>query len=311
MLGKRRIPFKTPIEYFQEALGGVYESLNRFPEIQQENPEWLHYDRDLHIYPYVHAVAGLLSVGCNNRCHFCPSAEIHKGRIFFGDYERIIPAYAGRNVHWMDENFFMNDMTRILPLLKKHRIKCAVMSDYLSTVTAFETWGEEVLYKSGIRVVEMGLENIELMRKVKGEGVPHKKLEIYYLNMSFLPGETKETVKATAQWMKRHTLKHPIHFNNGVWWAGGQFYYPYGEDRTDGVMLDTTIARTVPTYVPNSFLNEQFVIKNMERVNWYNQLTYDFKLYPEKKEYSVTEFIGGDYRNAMWLITGLRCGGIV
>jgi len=306
------VPFKTPVDYFTQALDGKPENINRFYQIQKDDPQWLTYDNDLHIYPYVHAVPSMLSMGCNNKCKFCPTAKLHKGKVHFGDPEIIIPNYKNMNIHFMDENFFRNDMDVVLPLLRKYKIKWLAMSTYKETMKVIETYSEEYLYKCGLRCVEMGLENVDLMMKVDEAPYSFDEIAPYYLNMTFLPGETKETILNNAKWMRERmrSLEHPIHFNNGVWWAPGQFYYPYGRKHKDGIMLDGKYARTQPTYIPNSFLDQDMEIVDLEDVNYHSQLTYDFKLYPEKDEYNIREFISGDVKRAMWVVVGLRVEGI-
>lgn len=218
------------------------------------------------------AVPAVLSMGCNNKCEFCPTSKIFKGKIFFGDPEKILPHYENMNVHFLDENFFHNDMDTILPLLKKYNIKWLAMAHYEDVMEAYNRYGEDYLYDCGLRIVEVGLENIALMRKVPGDGVPNKKVEIFYLNLTFLPNETKSSIQETAEWMQTHSLKNPIYHYNGMWYSPGQYYYPYGKPEPDGVLLNTELARVVPTYIPNSFLNEEVEIVDKDLVNKYVHL---------------------------------------
>jgi len=209
-----RIPFKTPVDYFKKILRGKYENINRFKTLLGNR--WQEYDCDLHIYPWTKARPGMLSVGCPNQCPFCPTAHLHKGRIHFGDYERIIPQYVDECIHFMDENFFYNNMEVVLPLLKKYNIRWLAMSDYESIVRVLETFGEYYLYECGLRVIEVGLENIVLYKKVQKE-IETQKIQIYYLNMTCLPEETKMSIKENAAWMEMSNkpIMNPIHFNNG------------------------------------------------------------------------------------------------
>jgi len=303
------VPFKTPLDYFLEALGGKKENINKFPEIQK-TLGWENQDCDLHIYPYVHAKSAMLSMGCKNRCFFCPTAQYFKGEVLFGDPDIILPHYEGQSVHFMDEDFFANDLDVVLPILKRLNITWLAMAHFKNVQKVFAKYGDDYLYDCGLRVVETGLENVALMFKAKGE-VLAKKVQIYYLNMTCLPGETKETIQENASFMKKRSLKRPIHFNNSLWYAPGQFYYPYDEVRTDGVMTNSRLARTRPTFIPDTLLDQSYQIKNMESVNYFNQLVYGLKMYPEKSTGLIREFIGNDYEKAMWIIEGIRSGGVI
>ncbi len=314
-MDKWRIPFKTPLDYFQQALLGNPENINRFREIQEALPIWKQYDNDLHVYPYVHALPSMLSMGCPNQCPFCPSGQFYKGKVYRGIPEVIIPQYAGENVHWMDENFFDNDMKVVLPLLKKHNLRWLAMADVYSTKKVLDEFGEDYLHDCGCRCIEVGLENVVHMRKVK-EPFFMGKIPIYYLNMTFFEGETKESIWENRMWMNAASLEHPIHFNNGLWYAPGQYYHPYvegsGHDKLSGLFTNGSIARTKPSFVPHSFLNQKYKIVSMETVNHYSQLIYDFKMYPLKSEGSIYEFVGDppDVKRTMWLVVGCRTGGI-
>jgi len=311
---KLTIPFKTPLDYFKEACNENPFLIDTFYEFMQTNESWKKQDCDLHIYPYTHAFPAMLSMGCKNTCYFCPTGQYYKGKIYYGNPAIIIPKYKNENVHFMDENFFANDMKTILPLLKENNINWLAMTTYEDACRIIEEYGELYLYECGLRILEIGLENIVLMKKVKEEikekyGL--KIIEIYYLNMTFLPNETKSSIRSNALWMMGRDLGRPIHFNNGIWYAPGQFYYPYDEIRNDGIMLESPFARTRPTYVPNTFLFESIKISDLEKVNYYSQLVFDTKFYPQKTEYNIEEFIDKDYKKAMWLTIGLRCGAIL
>lgn len=304
-----KVPFKTPVDYFKEVLCSKYENVNRFKELLAKKG-WDGYDCDLHIYPYVKAKPGMLSIGCPNQCPFCPTAHTHRGYIHFGNYEHIISQYADECIHFMDENFFYNKMDIVLPLLKKWNVQWLAMSDYKSTVQVMETFGEDYLYECGLRIIEIGLENIVLYKKVKKKIKPDR-IAIYYLNMTCLPGETKSSILENAKWMKDVSLKNPIHFNNGVWYACGQFLYPYKEMEEKGQYLVGEFARVLPTWIPYSLLVQDYTIINLERANHFNQYVYGWKMYNPKMDGNIDVFIGTDQRKAAWMLTSIRCGAIV
>lgn len=305
---KKVVPFKTPSDYFVQALGGDPANIDRWHEIQKTIQGWDNYDTDLHIYPYTSAVPAMLSMGCAATCKFCPTAEIHKGRVWQGDPEKILPHYEGMNVHFMDEDFFSNDMRTILPLLKRYRITWLAMTRNIPFLRALGEYGEDALYDAGLRIVEVGLENVVHYMKCRTTAQTSR-VAVYYLNMSFFPGETKESLQENAKWMKEHSLERPIHHNNGLWYAPGQYLYPYGKEAEHGIETDSLFARTVPSYVPDSLLDQSFEISDLEKANYYSQLVYGFKLYNPRAG-SIREFVGTDHKKAMWLAVGLRCGAL-
>ena len=307
---KYTVPFMTPVDYFKEILESDYTQINNFKKLHERKWGGNNFDNDLHVYPFITAVPGMLSIGCPNICPFCPTNLTHRGKIYFGDPEIIIPQYANQTIHFMDENFFYNDMDKVLPLLKKHNVTWLAMSDYLSILKVLVRYGEKYLYACGLRVIEVGLENVALCKKVK-EPIKTEQVIIYYLNMTCLPGETKETIAMNREWMWPQSLKHPIHHNNGLWYACGQFLYPYEEPTSDGRWMEGPLARTCPTWIPNTLLDQDYGINDLEHANQYNQLCYGFKIYRPRLVGTIGEFIGTDQKRAAWMLTGIRCGAII
>jgi hypothetical protein len=302
--------FMRPVDYFQEGCNGKQNNIDYFPIIQKRKKKFRSQDNNLHFYPYIEAIPALLTAGCSNKCFFCPSYAIYKGKIYAGTPEIILPHYANMNIHFMDEDFSNNDLERVLPLLKTYNIQWLAMIPAKKFKVIFEHYGEDYLYDHGLRIVEMGLENICLFNKVKGHEVKPKKIKIMYLNMTFLPGETVETIKENAMWMMERSLPNPIYYTNGTWVGPGQFYYPSVKEK--GLYLkNVPESRTMPTFIPESFLNCTIKIYDLEQVNTYNKLLYDFKMYVKDGKYNVGEFIDGDYKKTRWVATGIRAGGIV
>jgi hypothetical protein len=303
-----KVLFKTPVDYWREVFERDPAKLDEGLKLIQEKG-FEKEDSDLHIYPFTEARPAMISVGCANRCNFCPTAQEFKGRKHFGNPEKILLAYEGQNVHFMDENFFDNpEMDKVLELTRGLGINFTCMADAGQLNKALKQFGEGRLVESGLKCVEVGLENVALMMKVKQEPVAER-FEIYYLNMTGFPGETKETIRANAEWMRTRSLKRPVHYNNGVWYACGQFYHPYGKQE-NGRMLDGEYCRTKPSFVPQSLLSQTYCIDDIERVNYWCQLIYGFKLYPTQTEGIIGDFIGKDQRRAMWIMQGIRTGNI-
>lgn len=325
MVGNKMIKegFKIPVDYFRDAMAGDPEGFYRLKSIQDENYEWIANDNDLHVYPYVHAVPAMLSAGCAQRCDFCPTAQYFNGTKYRADPERVLRDYAGQNVHFMDEDFFDSpDIDDILLLTKKYGIRFLAMSTYRNLRRMVDRYGERGLADHGLAVVEAGLENVVLYKKVEDQILnPSRYFEILFLNLTYLDGETKETIKANAEWMKLRSLKDPIHFTNGMWYSPGQYLYNYGthDSLPDRNRMSPPVSRSLPSFIPDSFLSEDFEIENLSLVNYYCQLVADTKLYPEKRTYNVEEFLKAtekkmknpDYVRAIWLAIGFRVGGLV
>jgi hypothetical protein len=314
--------FKIPVDYFKDAMDGDPEGFYRLKTIQDENYEWVENDNDLHVYPYVHAVPAMLSAGCAQKCDFCPTSQYFKGTKYRADPERVLKDYVGQNVHFMDEDFFDNpDIDHILTLTQRYGIKFLAMSTYRNLRKMVDRYGERGLATKGLAVAEVGLENVALYKKVEDVILnPSRHFEILFLNMTYLKGETKYTIQANAEWMKERSLRNPIHFTNGMWYSPGQYLYNYGthDSLPDRNRMSPPVSRSLPTFVPDSFLNEDFEINDLSRCNYYSQLVIDTKLYPEKTAYNVEEFLkcsekkmqNVDYVKAMWLAIGLRVGGL-
>lgn len=305
-----KMPFKTPVDYWTEVMGRDKNNFDRFVSLIPL--DWKHnrFDTDLHIYPYTEATPGALSMGCNNRCQFCPTNEEHQGNIVFSNYETAIIQYKNLNVHFMDENFFKNDLDIVLPLLKKYNVRWLCMSHYVDVLRVFEKYGEQYLYDCGLRVIEIGLENVVFYKKVK-KPIEASLIKIAYLNMTFFEGETKETILENAEFMKICELKNPLYFTNYLHYTPGQFLYPYNSEYKNGIMLDSEYIRTQPTYIPNSFLSQTFDIIDLEKVNFFNRLVYGHTFYPSKMQHNVLEYCQNDYRKYQWVCVGIRCGGII
>lgn len=305
-----KIPFKTPVEYWTDVLNRDVRNFDKFVSLIPDDYIQKKYDADLHIYPYTNAIPGVMSTGCNNRCKFCPTEREHKGRIYFSNYETSVLQYQNKVVHFMDENFFRNDLDVLLPLLKKYNIIWLCMSHYDDVLVVMDKYGEDYLYDCGLRVIEIGLENVVFYRKVKSP-VKTNKINIAYLNMTFFEGETKETILENAEFMKQCELKKPIHFTNYLHYTPGQFLFPYNGEFKNGILLDTEYARTCPTYVPYSFLNQDITVQDLEKTNFYNRLVYKQTFFPTNRSFNIYEFCGTDHRKYQWVCVGIRCGGLL
>jgi len=310
------IVFKTPVQYYVELLKENPDNINKMQDILKDNPEWLDSDGDLHIYPYVDAVPALLTAGCKNSCKFCPSYQYYKGRTFAGDYELVLNQLKNKQVHFMDEDFSNNDLDKIFPLIKKNNIQCLFMTTPNKFQDMINNYGEDYLYQHGVRAVEMGLENIIHMNKVKNFKIKKpEKIQILFLNISFFDGETKESLRENAKFIKQYDPSKLMYYNNYNSYGTGQFYFEYDANKREGlkekgIVIESRKARTSPTFVPNSFLNEDFEIIDLEKTNHYSLLSNSVKFIPKKNNHNIFNFCGYDTKKYKWLVTGIKCGGI-
>jgi len=308
------VPFKISYDYFVEILRSDPGNLDKFPDLYRESG-WTGFDCDLHYYPYISAGPLMLSAGCKNRCFFCDTAEHFKGKVYYGDAEKILSRYQDAAFHFMDEDFFANPaMDSILKIFKRRNIKWLAMTTHESFNAALDRYGEDYLAECGLRCVELGLENIALFKKV-GTPVKVSKFQIYYLNLTCLPGETKETIRQNADWMRTRSLRNPIHFHNALWFCPGLFFFPMKTPAEKGLYLNGQYAKASPTWVPETLLAEDFTIRNLEKVNYYSHLMYRVQYFPEKTSGNFREFVLSDssaeqQRRALWALVGLRVGGI-
>lgn len=319
------VPFKTPVDYYRVALQEGKIPFEDLFEVIMENEEFRRSDRDLHVYPYTHAVPAMLSAGCRQKCPFCPTAEFFKGTRVHGDYNAILDKYKAAGItaiHFMDEDFFDEDDERIdgiLAKLKDTGIVWLCMSAYKNIKKVVLRHGWEYLKACGAVCIETGLENVALYKKVGSFPLTNPHVQILYLNMSFLPGETINTMQANSHWMSQEgrSLENAIHEGNGIWYAPGQYYHPYGKEE-EGKMTSSPVARTMPSFVPQSLLDCDFEITDLESANFYSKLVNGFKMFPKEKVYNVDEFIfkdsvpiddgmrRPDYQRAAWLAVAAR-----
>lgn len=159
------------------------------------------------------------------------------------------------------------------------------------TVNKFvEKYGWELLEAAGIKLIEIGLESAEDdLGKTMGKGgvkLCHKlaqeckdktqgRIRIMWLTMAFYPGETIQSLNKTGDFMKANGLGLDELYErittNGTWGGLGQFtqFYEGYKRRNDGsilsvdeVQLDGVVfshrpLRLMPSFVPNSFINDK------------------------------------------------------
>lgn len=200
------------------------------------------------------------------------------------------------NIHFTDEDFFY-DAERALAILhmayqmqKEQKIKWQFIA--LAHVNTLGKFIEHIKAKvddktcQGIwdmlKLVEVGLETASPVlagqmckRGEKDKTKPSElrvtcPVPILWLTMTFYPGETISTLNETGDFLCWYGIPFyqmsPRLATNGTWGGLGQFFQYYDgcgfteeELRKEGVILSTRQVRLLPSFVPYSFLNSEFV----------------------------------------------------
>ena len=273
----------------------IKKGILSYPEYYDDFTYLLLSDCDMHLAKYTGKVYPFCtSYGCPNGCTFCPSTvNCNKQRIFPGItfvLASLVKAYKGgvRNIHFTDEDFFWDtDRTKeILELFaflnenideSKH---CQLIAmGHIGTVLKFvNKYGIELLEASGLKLIEVGFETAdEKLAKDMGKVSVDKyiklanffkdsEVNIFWLTLTFFPGETLKTVNKTGDFLRKYgydldELYGRIRTNSTEGGLGQFFQWYAGIEETviidyGGVKTTNRPIRLIPSYVPNSFLDD-------------------------------------------------------
>lgn len=281
-------------------------------------------DCDMHLSKYEGQVYPLFtSYGCSNRCGFCPvGINCERKRVVLPlqsvytnlDY---CDESGYKNIHFTDEDFFYNSDRAYLIL--KHTMGRGfnyIALGSVHTVSHFiEKYGVEFLEKAGMRLIEVGLESADpdlnkamgkpgferyekLAEQTKG------KVDIFWLTMTFFPGETIKSLRATGLFLEKYGFALDQLYGrvqtNSTKGGLGQFYQFYEGTMTfvdllnQGEVLNYRPIRLLPSFVPNSFLNSEisnFRVPTGDDVKWYKLYRLEDALihYPLHIEFSLSK----------------------
>jgi radical SAM superfamily enzyme YgiQ (UPF0313 family) len=287
-------------------------------------------DCDMHLRKYEGQVYPLFtSYGCPNGCAFCPvGVNCNRKRIELPVWNvkkvlDICEKQGYKNIHFTDEDFFF-DSSRALDILQYTQGKGFnyIALGSVRTVTKFiERYGVDILNQCGMRLIEVGLESAdpELNKKMGKPGLDKYsflaeqtkgKVDIFWLTMTFFPGETIGSLRATGSFLEQygfaiHELYGRVQTNSTIGGLG-QFFQPYvgaaGADRLEekGIILSERPIRLLPSFVPFSFLYSK--IKKARPIRTYEEKWFDlygidkslltYELHPElgqEKEISIKD----------------------
>ena len=244
-------------------------------------------DSDMHTNKYGGLVYPLFtSYGCTNKCKFCPVAANCKGErqaiplnMVFSilDY---CEEKGYKNIHFMDEDFFY-DIDRSAVILEYTKGKGF---QYISLGTAgrvlefVKAYGAQYLKDRDMKVIEIGLEsadqdlNKQMGKVARGGRNRYETLaemakgyfDIFWLTMTFFPGETISSLRQTGKFLEKYGYKYGemykrIQTNSSVGGLGQFFQFYEGTEgdkfRDEGMILAHSPHRLEPSFVPDSFLD--------------------------------------------------------
>lgn len=240
-------------------------------------------DCDMHLREYDGMVYPLFtSYGCPNACAFCPACVNCDHHRIIVPEDEVISILAnmcrdGRlNIHFTDEDFFFDiDRTyNILNWTKGLDMKFIALAHPKSLLNFIKKYGIEVIVESGMKLVEVGLETFDDdLRKDMHKGsvsvceelaeLCKDKLKIFWLTLTFFPGETIKSLNATGRFLKQYGHKLDEVYDriatNSTWEGLGQFFQAYrgsigyDELQEKGHFLSPRGMRLVPSFIPYSF----------------------------------------------------------
>lgn len=251
-------------------------------------------DCDMHLNKYQGQVYPLFtSYGCPRGCAFCPSTvncgrkriaiEIEKVEEILGqmhDQDR-------RNIHFTDEDFFYNTGRAGIILAEAARLGGFqfIALGSVGKVFRFQNEYPGLLTKAGVKLIEVGLESADpvLGKKMGKEGMDafvklaeKKEVDIFWLTLTFFPGETITTLNATGEFLRQYGFKREELYGriktNGTEGGLGQFFQPYhGTVGYEGIekkgrVLTPRPVRLLPSFIPYSFLHSKVNKVNGERI---------------------------------------------
>lgn len=264
----------------------ILTGLSSYPYYYSDFKYLLLSDCDMHLAKYEGIVYPLFtSYGCPNGCSFCPSTiNCDKNRLILD--ESLVIKHLGfcrskniKNIHFTDEDFFFNPERtfNILSSQKYKGMNFIAMGSVLKVQKFIKLYGEDILVDSGVKLIEIGFETGDSdlsssMKKPKlsvyeklAESV--KKVDLFWLTLTFFPGETIKTLNKTGEFLKIHGKKPEDLYSriatNSTVGGLGQFMQVYHGIKNykklinQGEELTKRPVRLLPSFIPYSFMNSQ------------------------------------------------------
>ncbi len=303
----------------------ILKGITSFPKYYYDHTQILGCDCDLHLQKYDDGgqVYPLFTAyGCPNRCAFCP-ATVNC------DYKRIEAPISDvydsldycisegyMNIHFTDEDLF-HDIGRayaILHYVYDRGMKFIALATVTKVQKFLDTYGEEPLIRSGVKIVEVGFETADetiatSMHKPKKDKYillreSLKETDIFWLTLTFFPGETISSLNKTGEFLKQYGHKVEDVYSriatNSTEGGLGQFMQIYhGVKDYDkliehGIHLSNRPIRLLPSFIPWSFVDS--VVKEInpikeEHLKWFQMYKVDPSKYKIKKGWTIENLL--------------------
>ena len=260
----------------------ISKGMANYPQAYGHFRHLLLSDCDMHLTKYKDKVYPLFtSYGCPRGCAFCPSTVNQKVRIHLHLDEvksmlRQCYSLGVKAIHFTDEDFFY-DIDRaheIIEYATKFGFKLIALGEVRTVTKYIQKYNTTSLHAGGMKLIEIGMETAdeELGKKMgKAPIVKCQELAdmcdipIFWLALTFFPGETLKTLNTTGQFLKRYGFNPDELYGrirtNGTEGGLGQFFQPYHgtkqfkELKGKGKFISSRPIRLIPSYLPDSFLS--------------------------------------------------------
>lgn len=290
----------------------ILKGIKNYPKYFKDFKYLLLCEDDMHLSKYDGIVYPLFtSYGCGNGCAFCPlTVNCDYQRIQLSTSEAIqslINCYdlGIRNIHFTDDDFF-HDTERTCYILRGVEgldMKFIALGTVGKVQKFLDKYGERPLIQAGVKIIEVGLETADetvasLMHKPKANKYVKlyeslKEVDIFWLTLTFFPGETISSLNTTGIFLKKYGHKPEDMYSriatNSSEGGLGQFmqlYHgvrQYNELYEQGIHINDRPVRLLPSFVPYSFLKSTIKQhRNIQKddLKWFKP----YKINPHKYE---------------------------
>lgn len=271
-------------------------------------------DCDMHLTKYSGTVYPLFtSYGCGNKCKFCPVSVNCESKRIVVPIEKVkevldfCESKGYKNIHFTDEDFFF-DIGRAEQILRHTQGKGFnyIALGSVQTVSRFiNEFGTDIFDATGMRLIEVGLESADsALNKAMGKAgldrysilaeLTKGKVDIFWLTMTYFPGETISTLRSTGLFLEKYGFKLEELYGriqtNSTPGGLGQFFQSYVGTKEDedlsenGDILSERPMRLLPSFIPYSFLwckIQKVRPLTEEDKKWYRLYRIDDSLYED------------------------------
>ncbi len=215
------------------------------------------------------------SIGCRRNCGYCyvPTAYYPRAILDKAGISRLLDwaKEQGHYLHFEDENFLRHpDAHWIIQETARRGLRWIMLTDSLTFSSWLKTWGPAFFQDHGLWLAEIGLETVdplELHKRQDMDAILASSLPVFWLAMTFLPGETVASLRHAGEFYRQHGMPWerlvPRLRTQSSLGGLGQFFQPYpGTPFGDhlqqyGKAVGLIPTRLRPSFVPYTFLREK------------------------------------------------------